>query len=234
MNHGRSNAGLRCCWPTCRSSRRTWSALRSKRPHVRDAAEYRRLCLFERNRAKLKYESEAAAFSLKARKTARDVGEKLTNDEINAKVTASLRLMPFAQARDRAEEGEEYSHLLVDAIRVRRDCLRMIATWCGRRSAFRAPWKPTVARWISYAPSCGHGIQGRNPVSNFTDADAEDLIFGWADFYGDDDRVEPVRVWLHRYEQLYPAPNITKTWDLCFGGTYRLRTSGSCPVRGRD
>jgi hypothetical protein len=35
--------------------------------------------------------------------------------------------MPFAQARDRAEEGEEYSHLLVDAIRVRRDCLRMIA-----------------------------------------------------------------------------------------------------------
>ena len=93
----------------------------------RDAAEYRRLCLFERNRAKLKYESEAAAFSLKVRKAARDVGEKLTNDEINAKVTASLRLMPFAQARDRAEEGEEYSHLLVDAIRVRRDCLRMIA-----------------------------------------------------------------------------------------------------------
>ena len=93
----------------------------------RDAAEYRRLCLFESNRAKLKWESEAAAFSLKVRKAARDVGDKLTNDEITAKVTASLRLMPHAQARDRAEEAEEYSHLLVDAVRVRRDCLRMIA-----------------------------------------------------------------------------------------------------------
>lgn len=47
-------------------------------------------------------------------------------------------------------------------------------------------------------------------MSNFTDADAEDLIFGWADFYGDDDRVEPVRVWLHRYEQLYPASEYHK------------------------
>lgn len=42
-------------------------------------------------------------------------------------------------------------------------------------------------------------------MSNFTDADAEDLIFGWAGFYGDEDQIEPVRTWLHRYEQPHTA-----------------------------
>jgi hypothetical protein len=93
----------------------------------RDAAEYRKLCLFERNQAKMLFEREEATYALKMRKIGRDTGTKVTEGEISAKVAANLRMVPLIQARDRAEENEEFSKLVVDAVRVRRDCLRMIS-----------------------------------------------------------------------------------------------------------
>jgi len=93
----------------------------------RDAVEYRKLCLFERNQAKARYERAAADVALKLRKAARDCGDRTTEGEISARVASNLKLIPFVSARDRAEEAEEYSRLVVDTIRVRRTCLEMIA-----------------------------------------------------------------------------------------------------------
>ncbi len=92
----------------------------------RDAADFRVSCLRKRNAAKMAWESGSGARELKLRKEARAGGEKITNDEVTASLLTDPTVALLRKKFDDADEMDEYSKLVVEAVRMRRDALRVI------------------------------------------------------------------------------------------------------------
>ena len=71
------------------------------------------------------------------RKKARNVGEKITESHIKAILLTDAKLRVYRRIRNSAEECEEYSKLLVDMVRMRRDCLQIIQGLASTESSLR-------------------------------------------------------------------------------------------------
>ena len=90
------------------------------------AVTLRMQCVRESNAAKMGYEEARARLSLKLRAEAEAIGQKTTEKGIEALLLIDPDLITLATLRDRADEMEEYSKLVVEAFRMRRDCLEII------------------------------------------------------------------------------------------------------------
>jgi len=90
------------------------------------AIEYRMECMRNRGTAKLAYESTRATQELKYRNEAKARGDKLTEGNIDALILLDKTVTAAFKLFTTAEEFEEYSKLILEAMRMRRDCLRIV------------------------------------------------------------------------------------------------------------
>jgi len=99
--------------------------------NFRDAIEFRQHCLGERTRAKMMLERTQAERALAINKDFRDRGEKITEAIRDALVLLDPEVRTASDAFARADESDEYSKLVVEAFRMQRDCLKIVAdlTW---------------------------------------------------------------------------------------------------------
>lgn len=91
-----------------------------------EAAKYRVRCLENKVNAKTNWEVKRAERELAIRKKARDTGEKTTEDQIKAQLLVDKIVMPFAKALSQAEVHDTFAGLVVEAFRMRRDCLQVV------------------------------------------------------------------------------------------------------------
>lgn len=91
----------------------------------REAIEFRRACLARRNQAEMVYERSKAEASLRIRTLARETGEKTTEDQIKSQTLLQVEVAAAATAFAQAEEFEEYSKLVLEAVRIRRDSVQV-------------------------------------------------------------------------------------------------------------
>lgn len=91
-----------------------------------EAIQYRVDCLRKRNAARMCYERLRAQTDSEIRAEARDANLKITNPEVEAMLTLNTALEEENRRFLHAEEEEEYSKLLVEVFRMRRDCLRIV------------------------------------------------------------------------------------------------------------
>jgi hypothetical protein len=80
----------------------------------------------KRTQAKMQLEAMQAELDAKMRKEARTNGEKITEKEIERNLTLDKSLRGACEGYAQAEEGEEFAKLLVEAFRMRRDCLKIV------------------------------------------------------------------------------------------------------------
>lgn len=93
----------------------------------RDAIDLRYQSLENRFATKRACEMKQAERNIGLRKEAREAGEKTTEELIKAQVLLDPEVIPATEARDRAEAYDEYLKLVVEAFRMRRDCLEAIS-----------------------------------------------------------------------------------------------------------
>jgi hypothetical protein len=90
------------------------------------AIEYRIDCFRSRSTAKMALEEAEAQKDVDLRKEARATGDKITEKNIEQLLTLSPRIKQKREEYSKAEALDEYSKLVVEAFRMRRDCLRII------------------------------------------------------------------------------------------------------------
>ena len=90
------------------------------------AIGYRLQCMRERSAAKMLWEQGQAGADLTIRSDARKVGEKVTERFIEEQVLLDPAVADMAKKFTEADELDEYSKLVVEAFRMRRDCLRIV------------------------------------------------------------------------------------------------------------
>jgi len=91
-----------------------------------EAIHFRLECLEASTNAKMEWEKSRAERSLEIRKDARDNGVKTTEDGIAALLLTDKRVSGLDLACAKADIQEEYSKLVVEAFRMRRDCLKIV------------------------------------------------------------------------------------------------------------
>ncbi len=91
-----------------------------------DAIDYRRECLSKRNAAKMVMEQIQAGKDLNMRREARALGDKITERHIETSLLLDPDVADAMRLYDEAEELDEYSKLVVEAFRMRRDCLKIV------------------------------------------------------------------------------------------------------------
>lgn len=101
------------------------------------AGEYRIDRLRERNQAKMVMEQIEADRSLTLRKEAAAAGEKLTEKNLEAQVTLDVEVVQAQQRYFAADEHDEYAKLVVEAFRMRRDCLEIIGRITGTEISYQ-------------------------------------------------------------------------------------------------
>lgn len=92
----------------------------------RQAVDYRMEQVKRRNVAKMQQEEAEAEAELLLRADARDTGEKITENHIKAHLLVDPKLHDLREVRNHADEREEYSKLLIEMVKMRRDCLQII------------------------------------------------------------------------------------------------------------
>lgn len=90
------------------------------------AAEYRLTCLRARNAAKMEWEKAQAETDLAIRREARLTGDKITEALVSNQVTVNSTVAHYAVKFSEADELDEFSKLIIEAFRMRRDCLRIV------------------------------------------------------------------------------------------------------------
>lgn len=108
------------------SSDNVVAAAAENAPLFRVAIDYRIDCLRSRNVAKMAWEVAEAELELKLREDARLNGERITEGHIKALLQADAGIAEFHKKYLNSDELDEYSKLVVEAFRMRRDCLRII------------------------------------------------------------------------------------------------------------
>ncbi len=91
-----------------------------------DAAQFRLACMEKRAAAKLAHERVEAETSLAVRKYHKDLGDKITEGTVDATVLLTPAVKSAAEALSKADVYDEYSKLIVEVFRMRRDCLRIV------------------------------------------------------------------------------------------------------------
>ena len=90
------------------------------------AVSLRLTALAERNAAKMAFEVAEAETALAIRQTYRASGEKITEGAIDALVLVEDVVQLARQRLNTAEENDELLQRLVEAYRMRRDCLQIV------------------------------------------------------------------------------------------------------------
>lgn len=88
--------------------------------------EFRVECLRKRNAAKMAWEKGQAEADMAIRREARKSGDKVTERYIEEQVLLDPGVATLATKFTAADEMDEYSKLIVEAFRMRRDCLKII------------------------------------------------------------------------------------------------------------
>jgi hypothetical protein len=101
-----------------------------------DAVDYRMSAMDHRIQAEAALAELEASKSLSIRSSGAE--ERITEGKIKAMLTADPKMQKFTQAFNQAERNEEYAKLLVDAYRMRRDCLRIVGELAAREMALGA------------------------------------------------------------------------------------------------
>jgi len=91
------------------------------------AADYRMAKYRKYVQAEGRLEAERAATSLRLREQARLNGERLTENHIAELLTVDDNLRRLRAEVESAREADEYAKLLLEAYRMRRDCIRVVA-----------------------------------------------------------------------------------------------------------
>ena len=92
-----------------------------------DAVGYRYDTLSKRTAAKMLMEQITAGKDLDLRKEARAKGDKITERQIETNLTLDPDVAEAQKNYSKAEELDEYMKLVVEAFRMRRDCLQIVA-----------------------------------------------------------------------------------------------------------
>lgn len=111
------------------------TATRSARLFM-DAAEYRIQCLRERNRTDRVADQTRADKALKLRGQAQALGEKLTEEGLKQMLLIEPSIIKAVEARDTAEEMDEWAKLLLEAFRMRDHDLEIIGRITGSEIAY--------------------------------------------------------------------------------------------------
>ncbi len=93
----------------------------------RKAVDYRISRFGDRIGAKARLEEGWASRSLKIRKDYRNEGDKLTEANLGDLLRADPAMQVLQAEMDKAEIADEYAKLLLEAYRMRRDSLRVVA-----------------------------------------------------------------------------------------------------------
>jgi hypothetical protein len=91
------------------------------------AIEYRLQCLTEKSRQDMNHKRLRAETELEIRRHAKANDEKITEDHIKAKLLLNKDVSAAGEQAQQAETMDEYSKLVVEAFRMRRDSLRIVA-----------------------------------------------------------------------------------------------------------
>ena len=92
-----------------------------------EAAQHRYETLSKKTAAKMLMEQITAGKDLDLRKEARANGDKTTENQIKAALTLDPDVSAATEKFNKAEEMDEYMKLVVEAFRMRRDCLQIVA-----------------------------------------------------------------------------------------------------------
>lgn len=93
----------------------------------RKAIGYRILKMRDRMAAKAALDVLVARLSLRLRRKARQTGDRVTERNLEALLAFRTDMQTARRVLDGAEEAEEYGKLLLEAYRMRRDCLRIVS-----------------------------------------------------------------------------------------------------------
>jgi ABC-type Fe3+-hydroxamate transport system substrate-binding protein len=102
-----------------------------------NAADYRIACLRNRNQAEMNADLIEAQRGVDLRKEAAEAGEKLTEKSLEQTLTLDPDVVKGIQAKFAAVEEDEYSKLVVEAFRMRRDCLESIGRIAGTEMSYQ-------------------------------------------------------------------------------------------------
>jgi hypothetical protein len=101
------------------------------------AVEYRMLTYGAATRARMAFDSGEAARALDLRHQARISGDKMTEGNLKELLLTDEAVMELDRLQHAAEEEEEWAKLLVEAFRMRRDCLKIVGELVGQEQATR-------------------------------------------------------------------------------------------------
>jgi hypothetical protein len=91
------------------------------------AISYRLECMQKKSRLEMDHKRICAEVELKTRHKASENGEKITENHIKSILTLDKTVSAAASALETAETFDEYSKLIVEVFRMRRDCLRIVS-----------------------------------------------------------------------------------------------------------
>lgn len=96
-----------------------------------EAARFRVRKMRERIGAEAKYKALQASKGAKYRKSLATTGARVTEGQISERVTANAEVKRALEAFQEAQEVEEFSKLLLEAYRMRRDSAKVVAELIG-------------------------------------------------------------------------------------------------------
>lgn len=91
------------------------------------AITYRLHCMEEKTRLEMDLKRLCAEVELEIRSDAKATDEKITENHIKAKLLLNEDISDATKAFERSEVYDEYSKLVVESFRMRRDCLRIVS-----------------------------------------------------------------------------------------------------------
>ncbi len=91
-----------------------------------DAIQYRLDCMTAQKRAELAHKRIEAETSLAVRKQYKEAGDKITEDNVKALVLLNSKVRKAADEEATADVYDEYSKLVCEVFRMRRDCLQIV------------------------------------------------------------------------------------------------------------
>ena len=92
----------------------------------RDAIKYRMKCFRENMAAEMALKTIRATRALNLRDDAREAGDKMTEGNLAEMLLVDQKATAAQLRCNQTEEDEEYSKLVLEAFRMRRDCLEIV------------------------------------------------------------------------------------------------------------
>ena len=91
-----------------------------------EAIQYRLVCMTRQKRAQLAHDRMEAETSLAVRKKYKDAGEKITEDNVKTLTLLDPKVKKTADEEATADVFDEYSKLVCEVFRMRKDCLQIV------------------------------------------------------------------------------------------------------------